>query len=239
MDSAFAPHDGSLKVGGLARLHLESNVLREGLEQTALKSQLLTEEELEASLQAALASPHRTPDVWLFGYESLIWNPVLGFAERRAVTVHGYHRSFCLWSRINHGTPESPGVALGLQRGGRCTGIAYRIPAREAEIDLRLLWRREMLLGSYAPRWVQATGKEGKLRALAFIVDPQRSGYAGKLSDEAVVRLLCACSGKLGTGLDYLHQTLAGLEDNGIRDPYLMRIERLTRAAKPAPPASL
>ena len=221
--------DGSLAVGGLTRLALENNVLRQGLEHGPLRDLLLSEEALEASLQAALRSPHRQPDVWLFGYGSLIWNPVLAYAERRPATVHGYHRSFCLYSRINRGTPERPGLVLGLERGGRCTGVAYRLPEREAELDLRLLWRREMLLGSYAARWVQASGPGGKFRALGFVVDVRRSGYTGKLSDAAVIDRLAAACGKLGSGLDYLRQTIAGLEKSGIRDPYLARLETLAR----------
>jgi cation transport protein ChaC len=223
------PADGSLTIGGLTRLALESNVLRQSAEQGPLRDQLLSEEALEASLQSILASPHRQPDVWLFGYGSLIWNPVLSYAERRPATVHGYHRSFCLWSRINRGTPDCPGLVLALSRGGRCTGVAYRLPPREAELDLRLLWRREMLLGSYEPRWVQASGPDGRFRALAFVINVHSSGYAGKLDDEAVIDRLAAGCGKLGTGLDYLRQTIAGLEKSGIRDPYLLRLEAVAR----------
>ncbi len=229
--AADPPHgDGSLAIGGLTRLALENNLLRQSVEHGPLKDLLLTEDELEASLQAALASPHRQADVWLFGYGSLIWNPVLSYAERRPVTVHGYHRSFCLWSRINRGTVDCPGLVLGLERGGRCTGVAYRLPQREAELDLRLLWRREMLLGSYEPRWVQASGAGGKFRALAFVVNVKRSGYTGKLSPEEVIDRLAVACGKLGTGLDYLRQTIAGLENSGIRDPYLARLDALARA---------
>jgi cation transport protein ChaC len=229
--AADPPHaDGSLAIGGLTRLALESNVLRQSAEQGPLRDQLLSEEALEASLQRILASPHRQPDVWLFGYGSLIWNPVLAYAERRPATVHGYHRSFCLWSRINRGTPDRPGLVLALERGGRCTGVAYRLPEREAELDLRLLWRREMLLGSYDPRWVQASGPDGKFRALAFVIDVHRAGYAGKLGDDAVIERLTDGCGKLGTGLDYLRQTIAGLARSGIRDPYLLRLDALARA---------
>jgi cation transport protein ChaC len=229
--AADPPHgDGSLAIGGLTRLALENNALRLSVERGPLGQLLLSEEELEASLQSALASPHRQADVWLFGYGSLIWNPVLSYAERQPVTVHGYHRSFCLWSRINRGTVDSPGLVLGLERGGRCTGVAYRLPQREAEIDLRLLWRREMLLGSYQPRWVQASGPDGKFRALAFVVDVRRSGYTGKLSDQTVIERLVAGCGKLGTGVDYLRQTIAGLAQGGIRDPYLARLDALLRA---------
>jgi cation transport protein ChaC len=95
---------------------------------------------------------------------------------------------------------------------------------------LRLLWRREMLLGSYEPRWVQASGPDGRFRALAFVINVRRSGYAGKLTDEDVIDRLTRGCGKLGTGLDYLRQTIAGLQKGGIRDPYLLRLDALARA---------
>jgi cation transport protein ChaC len=190
---------------------------RRALEESPLAGELLSEAELEASLQEALAAPHRQPDVWLFAYGSLIWNPVLEFDERVVATVHGWHRSFCLSSRVNRGTPEKPGLVLGLDRGGRCTGVAYRIPERVAEQELRLLWRREMLLGSYAPRWVLATHGARTLRALAFVVLRERSGYTGRLAAEVIVERLVHARGKVGTGIDYLRQTIDWPRRN--RDP--------------------
>src|SRR5262249_59692085 len=144
---------------------LVDNALRRALERSPLAAELLSDEVLEHSLSAALSSPHRQPDVWLFAYGSLVWNPVLDFDERVVVTVHGYHRSFCLWSRINRGSPEKPGLVLGLDRGGRCTGLAYRVPARLAGGELRLLWRRRMLLGSYAPPWGLGSHRRPRRRA--------------------------------------------------------------------------
>ncbi len=214
---------------GLRRLDLENNLLRRALEATPLAPNILSEAALEATLQEALASPHRTPDVWLFAYGSLVWNPVLDFDAREVAVVHGYHRSFCLWSRINRGTPEQPGLVLGLDRGGRCPGVAYRIPERLAEVELRLLWRREMLLGSYSPRWVHATRAEKPFRALAFVVNRQRSGYAGRLPPERTVEILRRGKGKLGSGLDYLRQTVEGLTAAGIPDPHLARLDALAR----------
>jgi glutathione-specific gamma-glutamylcyclotransferase len=213
----------------LCRLDLENNLLRRALEATSLAPHVLSEEALEATLQAALASPHRTPDVWLFAYGSLVWNPVLDFDERVVATVHGYHRSFCLWSRVNRGTPERPGLVLGLDRGGRCPGVAYRIPERLAEGELRLLWRREMLLGSYSPLWVHATRAGKPFRALAFVVNRLRSGYAGRLPPETIVETLRHGQGKLGNGIDYLRQTVDGLAAAGIRDPHLLRLDALAR----------
>jgi len=233
-DQDARPIDSTARVTGTAdpglrRLDLENNLLRRALEDTPLAAKLLSEEELEATLQHALASPYRTPDVWLFAYGSLVWNPVLDFEERVVATVHGYHRSFCLWSRINRGTPERPGLVLGLDRGGRCPGVAYRIPARLAEGELRLLWRREMLLGSYSARWVHATRVGRPFRALAFVVNRQRSGYAGRLPPNQIVETLRHGRGKLGNGIDYLRQTVDGLAAAGIRDPHLLRLDTLAR----------
>ncbi|MFO1361472.1 MAG: gamma-glutamylcyclotransferase [Burkholderiales bacterium] len=214
----------------LRRADLETNALRRALEASPLAGELLSEAELERSLQEALASPLRLPDVWLFAYGSLIWNPVLEFDERVVVTAHGWHRGFCLASRVNRGTPERPGLVLGLDRGGRCTGVAYRIPARIAEAELRLLWRREMLLGSYAPRWVLVTHGARSFRALAFVVRRERSGYAGRLAAETIVERLIHARGAIGSGVDYLRQTIDGLAAIGIRDPNLIHLDGLIRA---------
>jgi cation transport protein ChaC len=210
----------------LCRGDLESDSLRAGLEATTLAPLLLSESELDASLAAALASPHRQPDVWLFAYGSLVWNPVLEFEARRVATVHGFHRSFCMLSRVNRGTPEQPGLVLGLDRGGRCTGVVYRIPERAAAAERR----REMLLGSYEPRWVHATHGRESFRALAFVVDRGRPGYTGRLPADEIVTRLCNARGKLGSGLDYLRQTVDGLAAQGIRDPNLLRLEELALA---------
>jgi len=215
----------------LTRLDLENDILRRALEQGPLAAQVLSQAALESSLQATLASPHRQPDVWLFAYGSLVWNPVLDYEDRCVVSVHGYHRSFCLWSRVNRGTPEAPGLVLGLDRGGRCTGVAYRIPRALAEGELRLLWRREMLLGSYSPRWVHATRGDEAFRALAFVVDRARSGYAGRLPIERIVAVLRRARGRIGSGVDYLRLTVDGLAAHGIRDPHLLRVDAAMQRA--------
>lgn len=213
----------------LCRGDLERNILRQDLDE-CLNCHLLSDEELERSLQEALNSPLREDrDVWLFAYGSLIWNPVLEYEARHVATVHGYHRSMCLWSRINRGTPQTPGVVLGLDRGGRCTGVVYRIPADIAEQELRLLWRREMLLGSYSPKWVHATQGQQSFRALAFVVNRERSGYAGRIPNDQLVDVLCRAKGKLGSALEYLRLTIDGLAANGIRDPQLLQLDALVR----------
>ena len=204
--------------------------MRQGLENSPLRHHLLDEAQLERSLPETLAAAPVTGDIWLFAYGSLVWNPIVHFAERRVVTMHGFHRRFSMWSRINRGTPEDPGLVLGLDHGGCCTGVAYLLLAADVEAELRLLWRREMLLGIYRPRWLTAVDAAGPLPALGFAVLRSGPSYAGRLSDDAVVECLCRTVGKLGRGIDYLRNTIDGLDQAGITDAHLLRLDALARA---------
>ena len=114
----------------------------------------VTAEQQAASFAAALAQMDGASPIWLFGYGSLIWNPEVTYDRRFAARVHGYHRRLCLWSRVNRGTLDCPGLVAGLDRGGSCAGIVYRLPAETARDELERLWDREMFMGSYAPRWL-------------------------------------------------------------------------------------
>ena len=164
----------------LTRIDLERDYVRQELAQTPLGPHLLSDAELEESLWQVLEQAEAGADCWLFAYGSLVWNPLFPFEEKRVVTTHGYHRSFCLWSRINRGTLDRPGLVLGLDRGGRCRGVAYRIAADHAEKELRLVWRREMLTGSYVPRWVKVSDGENQFRAIAFTINRAGPAYAGR-----------------------------------------------------------
>lgn len=192
---------------------------------------LMADEAVEASLAAMLS--RRTPDepVWVFGYGSLIWSPMLHFAEQRVAQVRGYHRGFYLWSKVNRGTPQQPGLVLGLDRGGACGGVAYRIDETLIAQELALLWRREMLMGTYVPRWVHAQTPSGPVRAIAFVVDRSKPGYAGRLSDEEIVRVVASAHGQYGSCADYLLSTAEGLARHGITDSRLTRLRRLLQAS--------
>ena len=131
---------------------LEQDGIRRAVRDAGHGSMLLSDEDLERSLKAALAERTMNDPVWMFGYGSLIWNPLFAFAERRVAKVRGYHCGFYLWSRINRGSPERPGLILGLDRGGSCGGVAYRLHANAVAEEFKLLWRREMLVGTYFSR---------------------------------------------------------------------------------------
>lgn len=183
-----------------------------------------TEAQLEASLQRALA-PWRGEDVWLFAYGSLVWNPLFPVAEERVARVHGLHRGFCIRAVAGRGTPERPGLVLGLKRGGRCDGLALRLAGHHAHDELRRIWRREMITGAYVPTWVRAHTAAGPVQALAFRADPRNDAYAS-LDEPQVVQTLREAAGVLGSCADYLHQTRAGLASRGIVDATLERLQR-------------
>lgn len=222
----------------ITRDDLEQDRVRAALANTSLARELLSPAALERSLRQALHERRKGDDVWLFAYGSLVWNPMLRYVERQSAILFGYHRGFYLLSRINRGTPEQPGLVLGLDRGGSCRGMAYRIAAEHAEQELRMLWRREMLLGSYQPRWLNVRVHGKAVPALAFVVRRSASGYAGRLSDEDIIARIACASGFYGSGADYLIATADGLARCGIRDPYLERLRRLLCGAQTQCPRS-
>ncbi|HEU0204191.1 MAG TPA: gamma-glutamylcyclotransferase [Burkholderiaceae bacterium] len=193
----------------------------------------LSAEELAASCAQVLAEWNGRDPVWLFGYGSLIWKPDLEFDRRVHARVYGYHRKLCLRSVLNRGTFEYPGLVAGLDRGGSCVGVAFRLPAPTVSAQFTRLWEREMFMGSYAPRWVlcRPFGHRRALRALAFVVRPAAFNYCGNLPEEETIAILARASGRYGTSLDYLLRTVEALRAEGLCDPHLERLaQRALRA---------
>jgi cation transport protein ChaC len=195
-----------------------------------LEAERLSGEALEESLERMLKEHAGSGKaIWIFGYGSLMWNPEFDFDTRRVAVVHGYHRNFCLWSRINRGTPEQPGLVLTLERGGSCRGLAYRLARESARAQLSHLWRREMSLGSYRPRWLECRAGTDSFEALAFVVNRECTGYTGKLPIETMVNAIATARGKYGTSADYLFRTEAALAEHGIRDENVIQLVHRVR----------
>ncbi|GGF07967.1 gamma-glutamylcyclotransferase [Aliidongia dinghuensis] len=191
---------------------------------------VLTDEERATSIAETLAARPKSADpsgdLWLFGYGSLIWNPAFHFAEQRKGRVHGWHRRFCLWTPLGRGSPEQPGLVLALERGGACTGMAFRLAAEQVACELDILWRREMLSGAYKPRWVKVTTADGPVDAVTFTIDPANPRYAGRLAEDEIVRVVATAVGRLGPCTDYLFKTTQALAELGLEDRTLQRLKR-------------
>jgi cation transport protein ChaC len=205
----------------LSRRDLEEDRMRAVYVEALAEHQALTDEDLSRSLTATLNARPKGAGWWVFAYGSLLWNPLFPFAEARPGVVRGWHRRFCLWSLASRGRPDAPGLVLGLDRGGTCRGVVYRLPAPLAIDELHLLWRREMVTGAYAPRWLNVDADGRRLVALAFIIRRDHSQYAGKLAADELVRVLSTACGAFGSSADYLERTRVALVTHGIVDPYL------------------
>jgi cation transport protein ChaC len=168
--------------------------------------------------------------VWIFAYGSLMWNPEMRFAERLPARIYGYHRSFCLYSPEYRGTREQPGLVLGLDRGGSCRGIAYRLAAATLADEIDLIWTREMTGFVYHMTPLRVMTERGPVRGYAFTVRRDSRDYAGRLPHAVAARIIAASKGDRGTGRDYLANTVRHLEELGIADGALHRIEALVKA---------
>jgi len=157
-------------------------------------------------------------DLWVFAYASLIWRPDFESHEQRAAHVRGWHRALQMWSRVNRGTPENPGLVFALLSGGSCLGRVLRVPRHDGEAVLRRLWEREMMTGVYDPRWLRCETPQGPVRALAFTLSRRSPSYTGRLSPAQYRRIFASASGRYGTTRDYAHQTYHCLRSHGIRD---------------------
>jgi glutathione-specific gamma-glutamylcyclotransferase len=180
-------------------------------------------------LEKALAEWGGDEDLWIFGYGSLIWRPDFDFEERRAARVHGWHRALKMWSRINRGTPERPGLVFGLLTGGCCRGVVFRIAREQGAATLAQLWKREMATAVYDPRWLVAETEQGRVRALAFTLSRKSPSHTGELTEEEYRAIFAFASGIYGTTLDYAHRTHEELKRHDIRDKNLEKLLQLIR----------
>ncbi len=177
-------------------------------------------------LQADL--PDSEP-LWLFGYGSLIWKPEFDYVEERVALARGWHRSFCMNMTRWRGTKESPGLMMALDSGGQCKGVAFRLTDDNRREQLAKLFRREITLKptSYRPLLLNLASEAGPLKALAFVINRKGLTYSGPLDEEIVVDRLATSCGHWGSGADYLYNTVKNLEQRGIHDRHLWRLQQL------------
>ena len=173
---------------------------------------------------AGIGSMAPSRDIWVFGYGSLMWRPGFAFAARHAALLRGYHRSFCVYSHHYRGTPDRPGLVLGLEPGGACLGVAFRVAAARADDTLAYLDAREIPHEVYRRRLVPVEvhgGRRRRVMAYTYVVRRDHVQYAGRLPVARAVELVLQGHGRSGPAHEYLENTVTHLEDMGLRDPRL------------------
>lgn len=189
-----------------------------------------TEEDHRATAARMLGQRDEGGEVWIFAYGSLIWKPACDFVEMRTGTVRGWHRAFCLgWNNRWRGSDDKPGLMLALDRGGACKGVLYRLPPDQVEDNLVKLFEREMawLPSAFPPRWVNVRTGDHTLRALTFCIDRHSGRYVSGLSADQIADVLATAVGSRGSMAEYLHATVQHLEEMGIHDPHLWKLQAL------------
>jgi len=167
-------------------------------------------------------------DFWVFGYGSLMWNPGFPYLEKAGAQVFGYRRSLCVRSHVHRGTPEQPGLVLGLDRGGSCRGIAFRVSAEERLNVLDYLRARELVTHVYKERLLPISlGDRRQVRAVGYVVDRDHVQYAGALDARDAAKIVRGAIGQSGPNPAYVINTVVHLREMGIRDHWLEGVSRL------------
>jgi glutathione-specific gamma-glutamylcyclotransferase len=171
-------------------------------------------------------------DLWVFGYGSLMWRPGFDYLERRPARVMGAHRALCVYSFVHRGTPEKPGLVLGLDRGGNCRGIAYRVAASKRTQTLDYLRAREQVTMVYRECWRSVWLNDDpnqRVQALCYMVDRGHEQYAGRLSLGQQLHFVRQGHGRSGNNRDYVLATVKEIESQGVRDGELHRVAEMLR----------
>lgn len=164
-------------------------------------------------------------ELWVFGYGSLIWRPGFAFVESRPARLAGVHRSLCVYSWVHRGTPDHPGLVLGLDRGGACRGLAFRVEAAERDGVLAYLREREQVTSVYLERHRDIRFEDGSsASALVFLVDRSHPQYAGRIDEETALAIVADARGQSGENRDYVINTATHLAQLGMPDPSLDRL---------------
>lgn len=166
-------------------------------------------------------------DFWVFGYGSLMWNPGFAHLESQRARLSGYRRALCVYSWVHRGTKEKPGLVLGLDYGGSCVGLAFRVAGQSRDDVVRYLRERELVTNVYLERELPLRLDDGRqVRALAYITDRTHAQYAGALDEEHAAGVVRGAAGKSGENTGYVRSTVEHLQTLGIRDRWLEGVAR-------------
>ncbi len=173
-------------------------------------------------------------NMWVFAYGSLMWDPGFEYESSHKATLYGYHRRLCLWSIRYRGTPKKPGLVLGLDHGGCCTGVVYKIHTRHTLSTSEYLRERELITGAYKPVLRSCYLENGDVvQALTFVIQRDHPQYSGRLKLKEIAHTVRNARGRNGQNSVYVHNTVQHLRELNIHDNALTKVVRILEKINP------
>lgn len=195
--------------------------IRERMRAEGRGGQILSEEQFHQSRVEVLKAFDNCDELWIFGYGSLIWSPTFEFVESTVAHLQGCSRKFCLWAHTGRGSPEQPGLWLGLDTGGSCTGVAWRVDNAARDYETLMLWRREMISGAYTATVMPVMINGRERPCICLLANKSHERYAGVVPREQIVQCIATADGHLGTCREYLFNLIDKLDEMKVPDPEL------------------
>ena len=194
---------------------------------------IMPDDERDQMVADTLSRAPSKTDFWIFAYGSLIWNPAIEYEDKICCSIHGYHRSFCFWTVLGRGSEDQPGLMMGLEPGGECHGIAYRLAKENLQTEVDILFRREMLSYVYKPTWTTARCTQNDketIDVLTFVVDEENERFCDDIDEQTMIHSIATATGPLGRNCDYLYQLIEHLDEIGFTDESMSDIANKVRA---------
>lgn len=203
----------------LTKKNINDGYIREYIDRMQGSDRVLSDEELIQERNKILPQSILKHDLYVFAYGSLLWNPTINFEQQIIGKIFGFHRSFCMLTKLGRGSYENPGLMLGLDRGGSCKGILFKLKKKNALKNIDILFKREMVTKAYVPKLLNAYLKNRKkVRAITFTVDKKHKNYYKERCYFEKIKLITKASGFLGSCLEYLKNTSESLDELNISD---------------------
>lgn len=215
---------------GITREDVVHDRIRQRLRTEGGEGAILSDEEFERTRAEILRVFEAHDELWVFGYGSLIWNPTFEFVESAVAELPDFERKFCLWAHTGRGSPEQPGLWLGLDSGHGCTGLAFRLDNTLRDYETLMLWRREMISGAYHAEMRPAHINGQERACICLLANKSHHRYAGDLPRDKVIECIATATGHLGTCREYLFNLVDKLDDMAVHDEDLHALARDVRA---------
>ena len=220
-------NDGLVK---LTRDNISKGQIRETIRSIPGSDKVLSDNDLLSARRKIIPDIGIGEDIYIFAYGSLLWNPTVDYEEQFIAKIFGFHRSFCMKTRLGRGSFENPGLMLGLDKGGSCLGSAFKLTNKTAIQNIDILFRREMVTGAYRPKLLKTKLENGKnVLSLAFTVDKKHKNYFPKNTAQIKANIISKAHGFLGSCEEYLNNTLESLSELKITDKEMKKISFLIK----------